>query len=90
MVNNVAYYPEKLAELGWREVPSRARLPGAPEASQTLRFHKGSRELTLAITVLDAEQRVRVYLAEATGQELGLPAPPEGAARPRPAGGSQP
>lgn len=90
MTNNVEFFRAKLEEQGWKEVASKTPSPLPPETSQTLRFHKASRELTVAVTLLDAEQRVRVYLAEATGRELGLPAPPEKASPARPAGGGRP
>jgi len=90
MANNVEFYRTKLPAQGWHEMESNTPSPLPPEDGQTLRFHKGSRELTVAITLLDSEQRVRVYLAEAAGQELGLPAPPEQSTRTkRPAAGGR-
>lgn len=76
LANNVDFYRNQLPTLGWSERPSKALSPLGGEVHQTLTFQKGSRELTINLTVLDSEQRVRVHAVEAAGSELGLPPPP--------------
>ncbi len=73
LVNNVDFFRNQLPQRGWREVKSKAPLLLPAEYHQTLTFHKGKRELTLNLTQMDKEGRVRVHVAEATGLELGYP-----------------
>ncbi len=89
VLNNVQFYRGKLAERGWREVPSKGGSPLPPEVSETLTFHKGSRELTINITRVDDEKHVRVHITEAQGQELGLTPPPTTPATPPQYGGTR-
>jgi len=84
--NNTQFYRDKLPELGWKEVEAKGGIPLPEDMNETLTFHKGTRELTINITRLDSEHRVRVHLAEAKGKELGLAAPPERARPHRPGG----
>ncbi|MDY0001018.1 MAG: hypothetical protein RBU30_06965 [Polyangia bacterium] len=76
LANNVDFYRNRLPTLGWTEQAEKTAAPLPAELHQTLMFDKGGRELTINLTVLDAEQRVRVHIVEATGSELGLPPPP--------------
>lgn len=73
LVNNVEFFRSNLPGRGWREVRSKAPRILPAEYHQNLTFHKGRRELTVNLTQLDKEGRVRVHVAEATGQELGYP-----------------
>lgn len=77
LTGNVDFYRIQLPERGWREVRAKAAAPLPADLHATLTFHKGRRELTVNITQLGKEGRVRVHLAEATGSELGLTPPPE-------------
>jgi hypothetical protein len=73
LVNNVEYFRNELPQRGWREIQSKARRLLPAEYHQNLMFHKGKRELTVNLTQMDKEGRVRVHMAEATGEELGYP-----------------
>lgn len=78
LVNNVEFFRTDLPSRGWREIKSKARRLLPAEYHQTLTFHKGKRELTVNLTQMDREGRVRVHIAEATGEELGYQGkPPE-------------
>ncbi len=79
LVNNVEFFRSNLPARGWVEIKSKASLPLPAEYHQNLMFHKGKRELTVNLTQMDREGRVRVHIAEATGDELGYPgkAPPK-------------
>jgi hypothetical protein len=76
LVNNVDFFRTRLPEQGWKEVKSKAPAVLPANTNQTLTFHKGRRELTVNLTQMDSEGRVRVHIAEATGQELGYPGKP--------------
>jgi len=76
LANNVDFYRNNLPALGWTEQASKAQIPLHSEAHQTLNFQKGARELTITLTVVDGEQRIRAHIVDATGSELGLPPPP--------------
>jgi len=73
LVNNVEFFRSNLPERGWREVKSKAPQVLPADYHQNLTFHKGKRELTVNLTQMDREGRVRVHIAEATGAELGYP-----------------
>jgi hypothetical protein len=73
LVNNVEFFRAQLPQRGWREIKSRAPRLLPAEYHQSLTFHKGKRELTVNLTQMDKEGRIRVHIAEATGDELGYP-----------------
>lgn len=73
LVNNVEFFRSQLPPRGWREIKSRAQRFLPAEYHQNLTFHKGKRELTVNLTAMDKESRVRVHITEATGDELGYP-----------------
>lgn len=84
--NNVDFYRNRLPTLGWTEEAPKGAPPLPAELHQTLTFRKGARELTINLTVVDSEQRVRAHLVEATGSELGLPPPPSATPETHPPG----
>ncbi len=79
LANNVEFFRSNLPEHGWREVKSKGQPLLPTEFHANMTFHKGKRELTLNITQMDKEGRVRVHMAEATGDELGYPGAAPGA-----------
>lgn len=85
LTNNVDFYRNRLPNLGWTEKTAKVATPLPAELHETLTFQKGARELTINLTRMDAEQRVRVHLVEATGSELGLAPPPSATPETQPA-----
>jgi len=73
LVNNVEFFRTELPGRGWREVKSKGGRLLPAEYHQNLTFHKGKRELTVNLTQMDREGRVRAHITEATGDELGYP-----------------
>jgi hypothetical protein len=73
LANNVGFFRSRLPELGWKEVDTKGVSPLPVEMAQTLTFHKGRRELTVNLAVIDSANRVRVHVAEGAGPDLGLP-----------------